>query len=125
MNSRLPQYIRITDITENGKYDKQNRVSVVFDNLERYFLKVGDIVLARTGASTGKNYLYCPQDGMMVFAGFLIKASINQELCYPYYVHAQLNTERYWKWIAVNSMRSFFISCSFFKRTKSHCRRAV
>ncbi|WAV90923.1 restriction endonuclease subunit S [Oxalobacter aliiformigenes] len=106
LNSRLPQYIRITDITENGKYDKQNRVSVVFDNLERYFLKVGDIVLARTGASTGKNYLYCPQDGMMVFAGFLIKASINQELCYPYYVHAQLNTERYWKWIAVNSMRS-------------------
>ena len=51
----FPRYIRITDITEDGQFDDGNPKSVITAEREKYTLKDGDIVLARTGASTGKS----------------------------------------------------------------------
>ena len=56
-NCNLPCYIRITDITEDGKFNETDRKSVCTNEPEKYLLHDGDIVLARTGASTGKSYL--------------------------------------------------------------------
>ncbi len=101
-----PCYIRITDITEDGQYDDSDKKSVIAMDANRYTLKDGDIVLARTGASTGKSYLYNPKDGKLVYAGFLIKASIDMRNNNPKFIVSQLKTKRYWTWVASASMRS-------------------
>lgn len=61
---------------------------------------------ARTGASTGKSYLYNPQDGELVFAGFLIRVKVNSKKLDTRYLKGFLNTKAYWNWVAVMSMRS-------------------
>lgn len=42
-----------------------------------YLLQPNDIVFARTGASTGRNYFYDGSDGKFVYAASLIKFSID------------------------------------------------
>lgn len=105
-SSSHPCYIRITDITEDGQYDNENRKSVKTQEIEKYSLKSGNIVLARTGASTGKSYLYNQKDGELVYAGFLIKAAIDLQCHNPRFIVGQLRTKRYWTWVAATSMRS-------------------
>lgn len=105
-NPNYPRYIRITDITENGQFDSSDPKSVNTDDREKYTLKEGDIVLARTGASTGKSYLYRKKDGELVYAGFLIKAAIDTKRHNPRFIAGQLTTKRYWNWVATVSMRS-------------------
>lgn len=102
----LPTYIRITDITDEGRYIKDNCVSVKHPKSELYFLEEGDLVFARTGASVGKSYLYNKQDGRLVFAGFLIRVRPNKEYLNPKYLKYFSQTKMYWNWVAENSMRS-------------------
>ncbi len=59
-------YTRITDISEDGNFLPDKKVSVNQINSQDYLLENGDVVLARTGASTGKSYLYKPDDGELV-----------------------------------------------------------
>lgn len=58
-----------------------------------------DIVFARTGASVGRSYFYEEKDGVLVYAGFLIKFSIDPKKVNPkilkYYTHSQ----PYYDWI--------------------------
>lgn len=105
-NAKCPSYIRITDITDDGKYDDEDKKSVDTNQEEKYLVKEGDILLARTGASTGKSYLYHLKDGKLVYAGFLIKVSIDCEKHNPRFIVGQLKTKRFWKWVAATSMRS-------------------
>lgn len=102
----LPLYIRITDIDDNGKYIFSNRVSVNISDYKNYLLEKGDIVFARTGATTGKTYLYNENDGQFVFAGFLIKFSPNTNLINPYYLKLSTEMPFYKSWIKVMSVRS-------------------
>jgi type I restriction enzyme S subunit len=102
----LPVYIRITDISEDGYFKPTEKVGVNSSLSNLYKLKSDDIVLARTGASVGKSYLYRESDGELVFAGFLIKVSPNTEMLNPEFLFQYFKTEQYWAWIIVNSMRS-------------------
>ena len=61
-------------------------------------------MLARTGASTGKSYLYRKSDGKLYYAGFLIRANVAEHN--PYFVFSQLHTHRYWRWVSIMSARS-------------------
>ena len=103
---RLPVYIRITDISEDGYFKPSKRVGVNNSLSNSYLLNEGDIVLARTGASVGKSYLYRSEDGVLVYAGFLIKISPNQAKLNSEYLSQYLKTQKYWDRIEVNSMRS-------------------
>lgn len=105
-NNNYPCYIRITDITEEGLYNDSDKKSVITNEAEKYILKQGDIVLARTGASTGKSYMYNEKDGKLVYAGFLIRAGVDTDKHNPRYIVAQLRTKRYWNWVSATSMRS-------------------
>ena len=99
------KYIRITDIDEaSSTYTDKDIVSpdgVLTDN---YLVNNRDILLARTGASTGKSYLYKKTDGKLYFAGFLIRANVTTHD--PYFVFSQLHTHRYWRWVSIMSARS-------------------
>jgi type I restriction enzyme, S subunit len=105
-SKELPTYLRITDISDDGLYLKEKRVSVDFEAKSENYLKLGDIVLARTGASVGKSYRYREEDGALVFAGFLIRIRPDQETLLPDFLSGYLASDTYWDWVAINSARS-------------------
>ena len=102
----LPTYLRITDISDDNRFRPSPRVSIKHPDATAYFLKEGDLVFARTGASVGKSYLYNPNDGPLVFAGFLIRVSPNPEDVQPVFLAYCAQSERYWDWVATMSSRS-------------------
>lgn len=102
----LPTYLRITDIDDDGRFIAINKTSVNSSNSENFHLQEGDIVFARTGATVGKTYLYNPNDGNLVFAGFLIRFSPNTQKIIPYFLRAYTNTTIYWNWVKIISQRS-------------------
>ena len=71
---------------------------------DKYKLKKGDIVFARTGASTGKTYLYDDNDRNLYFAGFLIKFHIDN--ADPKFIFYNTLKEEYLNWVSVMSVRS-------------------
>ena len=99
------KYIRITDIDEaSSTYIDKDIVSPDGTLTENYLVNDRDILLARTGASTGKSYLYRKSDGKLYYAGFLIRANVTKHN--PYFVFSQLHTHRYWSWVSIMSARS-------------------
>lgn len=92
-------YLRITDINDDGTINKSSLKSVDDKNADNYILYPNDIVFARTGASVGRSYFYEEKDGVLVYAGFLIKFSIDPKKVNPkilkYYTHSQ----PYYDWI--------------------------
>lgn len=99
------KYIRITDIDEaSSTYTDKDIVSPDGILTDNYLVNNRDILLARTGASTGKSYLYKQLDGKLYYAGFLIRANVTTHD--PYFVFSQLHTHRYWRWVSIMSARS-------------------
>lgn len=92
-------YLRITDIKDDGTINKTSLKSVDDINAKNYILHSNDIVFARTGASVGRSYFYEEKDGVLIYAGFLIKFSIDPQKVNPkllkYYTHSQ----PYYDWI--------------------------
>lgn len=95
----LPTYLRITDINDDGSINKDKLKSIKEEDYEKYILKENDIVFARTGNSTGRNYFYEKKDGLLVFAGFLIKFSLDEEKVFPKYIKYVCQSKEYWGWI--------------------------
>ncbi len=105
-DSSLPTYLRITDIDESGRYISGEKVSVNNPESKSFYLSDGDIVFARTGNTTGKTYLYDKKDGKLVYAGFLIKFSPQKQILLPAFLKFFAETNSYWNWVHVVSMRS-------------------
>ena len=102
------KYIRITDIDDYSREFSQEDVTSPDADLskaEAYKLSEGDILFARTGASVGKSYIYRASDGLVYYAGFLIRAKIKPEYN-PEFVFQNTLTSDYEKFIKVTSMRS-------------------
>src|SRR5690606_37898535 len=79
----LYTYLRITDINDDGTLNKTDLKSVDDEKAEKYLLQPNDIVFARTGNSTGRSYFYDGSDGELVYAGFLIKFSLDPSKVNP------------------------------------------
>jgi type I restriction enzyme, S subunit len=102
----LPTYIRITDISVDGRFLSNEKVSVDREVTENNYLAEGDIVLARTGASVGKPYKYRNEDGRLVFAGFLIRVKPDANKLISDFLFLFLFTRQYSKWVSFISARS-------------------
>ncbi|MFV9631563.1 MAG: restriction endonuclease subunit S, partial [Methanosarcinales archaeon] len=105
-SDNLPVYIRITDISDDGKFLPTGKTSVNNIDSNKFLLEIDDIVFARTGASTGKTYLYNSNDGKLVFAGFLIRVKVNPNKLIASYLKSYTETGTYWNWVKIMSMRS-------------------
>ncbi|MFW5687628.1 MAG: restriction endonuclease subunit S [Bacteroidota bacterium] len=105
-NQNYLTYLRITDISDEGRLIKEDLKSVDHPQSNNYILQPGEIVFARTGASVGKSYLYNSKDGKLVYAGFLIKVKPDPQILLPEYLKHFVSTKYYWNWILFNSMRS-------------------
>ena len=101
----INKYIRITDIDENSSLYINDPVSPLDKLDDKFLVKENDILFARTGASTGKTYLYNKNDGKMYFAGFLIRANIKKQYNSKF-IFSQTKLRKYNNWIKIMSMRS-------------------
>jgi type I restriction enzyme S subunit len=106
-----PKLLRITDIQDNAV----NWTTVPFckiddHRIESYRLSPGDLVFARTGATTGKSFLIkiCPAT---VFASYLIRVRPSPALL-PDYVAAFFQTRDYWNQITENLSGSAQPNCN-------------
>lgn len=95
----LYTYLRITDINDDGTLNVNNLKSINDKNAERYLLQPNDIVFARTGNTTGRNYFYDGTDGILVYAGFLIKFSIDSSKVNPKYIKYYCMSDEYKGWV--------------------------
>ena len=95
-NESYPRYIRITDIDEDGNLRPDTFRSLSPSKAEPYLLKKGDLLFARSGATAGKTYLF-KEDIKACFAGYLIKAGLN-ELLMPEYLNYYTKSGIYDNW---------------------------
>lgn len=98
-SEKLYTYLRITDINDDGTLNKDGLKSVDDKNAKKYLLKPNDIVFARTGGSTGKSYFYDGSDGEFVYAGFLIKFSLDPTKVNPKYLKYYTLSDEYKGWV--------------------------
>ena len=102
------KYIRITDIDDNSHEFIQDDVTspdIDLTNSENYQLKYGDVIFTRTGASVGKTYIYKESDGLVYYAGFLIRGRVKSNYS-PEFIFQNTLTDDYDKFIRITSQRS-------------------
>ena len=102
------KYIRITDIDDESRQFLQENVTspdVDFSKVDNYKLQKGDLLFARTGASVGKSYLYDENDGLVYFAGFLIRAKLKKEVD-DQFIFQNTLTNHFNRFITLTSQRS-------------------
>lgn len=95
-----PKFLRITDLQDDSvNWSKVPFCVCTGKDLERYALFDGDIVFARTGATTGKSYLICSPPFRSVFASYLIRVRPNNQINAPYLAHF-FQSQNYWHQIS-------------------------
>ena len=96
-HNKYPRYIRITDITEDGKLKEIGAKYLNPILAAPYMLKKGDILFARSGATVGKTYFF-NENIDACFAGYLIKATCNGDLIPKYlFYYTQSGVYENWK----------------------------
>ena len=93
-----PLYLRITDI-QGRDVDWPAVPRCASPAGSQYDLGVGDLVIARTGATTGKAFLIDSVPERAVFASYLIRVRTAAEVVTPDYLYAFTNSPSYWKQI--------------------------
>jgi type I restriction enzyme S subunit len=96
----LPRYIRITDVNDDdGSLRDETFRSLPEEIADDYLLSDGDILLARSGATVGKSFIYKPSWGVAAYAGYLIRArmseAVNADFAYLF-----LQSSCYWQWLS-------------------------
>ncbi|MBZ0096869.1 MAG: restriction endonuclease subunit S [Sulfuricella sp.] len=95
-----PRFLRITDI-QDDKVDWSRVPFCVIDakDKEKYLLRQGDLVFARTGATVGKSYLITGLIPESVFASYLIRVRLRPDI-EPKYVSYFFRSSNYWQQIS-------------------------
>lgn len=101
-----PRYIRITDIKSDGTLHDHTFKSLPIEIAKPYILKKNSILLARSGATVGKSFLYDMSWGKSCFAGYLIKAVINHYKAHPKFIYYFTTSKNYWQWLSSVQIQS-------------------
>jgi len=101
-----PHFLRITDIQDDGvNWSTVPYCKIAVENLSKYRLAHGDIVFARTGATTGKGFLVqSPPES--VCASYLIRLRLTDSQVMPEFVSLFFQTAEYWKAVREGSSGS-------------------
>lgn len=101
-----PRFLRITDIqNDRVDWDSVPYCAISAAAIPRYRLAAGDIVFARTGATTGKSFLVRdPPEA--IFASYLIRLRIRYSRLTPQFLSLFFQTAEYWKAIRDGSTGS-------------------
>ncbi|XEI33675.1 restriction endonuclease subunit S [Aeromonas veronii] len=101
-----PKFLRITDIQDSGvNWDDVPFCQIDATGLKKFKLAHGDIVFARTGATTGKSFLVInPPEA--VFASYLIRLRLQDMSLLPEFVSLYFQSKEYWDAIRAGSSGS-------------------
>lgn len=94
-----PRYVRITDITNDGRLIDNGIMTLDVENWEPYRLVDGDLLFARSGNTVGKSYLHRHKDGVCAFAGYLIRFQADMKQADSRYLFALTQTGYYNNWV--------------------------
>ena len=94
------RYIRITDINEDGTLNNDFVSADGYNS--QYLLQENDFLIARSGNTVGKTFLYQNKYGKAIYAGYLIKFVIDTKLIDPLYLLYYTKSSIYKKWILAN-----------------------
>ena len=101
-----PRFLRITDIQDDQvDWDNVPYCKIEKADLPKYRLASGDIVFARTGATTGKSFLV-NEPPEAVFASYLIRLRLLDKKLLPEFVLLFFQTAGYWQSIKDGSSGS-------------------
>lgn len=95
-----PRYVRITDINDDGTLNDDMVASINLSDDEQYRLEYGDFMFARMGATVGKTYAFIT--GNQIFAGYLIRYKLNQNVISPRYLFWYTKLDVYWNWVKLS-----------------------
>jgi type I restriction enzyme S subunit len=96
-DSGTNRFVRISDIS-NGEIAWDKVPFCECDDPETYLLKKHDIVVARTGGTTGKSYMVSAPPKGSIYAGYLIRVRANSKTN-PAFLSVFLNSYLYWSQI--------------------------
>lgn len=105
LQSGKNKFLRISDIHES----KVNWETVPYcncDDEKTYLLKKDDILIARTGGTTGKSFKIDNPPANSIYAGYLIRIRAKQEVN-PDYIYLFLHSFAYWSQIVNLNERNF------------------
>lgn len=91
------RYIRITDITLDGKLKSDGCKFLPSEIGKNYPVRKGDVLLARSGATVGKAFIY-NEEKEACYAGYLIKASVQQDKVSPQFFFYYTQSSQYNEW---------------------------
>ena len=94
------RYIRITDINEDGTLNEDFVSAEKVE--EKYLLKENDFLIARSGNTVGKTFLYKNENGKAIFAGYLVKYELNLDKVIPDYIFYYTKSRLFKNWIKSN-----------------------
>lgn len=100
MESGDAKYLRITDIVPYFV----NKETVPYCEIEQkkkeqYVVKDGDLLIARTGATTGYNLLVDKSFSNFIFASYLIRFNYDKSKLYPKYVKYVLKSQQWYGFV--------------------------
>jgi type I restriction enzyme S subunit len=91
-----PKFLRITDIQEGRvNWDTVPYCRCPSEVIDKYRLQPGDIVFARSGATTGKTFLI-EQSSEAIFASYLIRLKVRGNVT-PAYIYSFFQSPYYWR----------------------------
>lgn len=91
------RFVRITDINANGKLSPVDQKYVdLSEKNEKYVIKKGDLLMARTGATFGKTLIF-EEDYPAIYAGFLIRLNLDPSVVNPKYYWHFAQSELFWE----------------------------
>ena len=94
------RYIRITDINENGTLGEEFVSPEIVE--EKYLLQENDFLIARSGNTVGKTFLFKEKFGRAIYAGYLVKYNIDFNKVLPEYILEYTKSYPFKQWIQSN-----------------------
>ncbi|MBN1812240.1 MAG: restriction endonuclease subunit S [Anaerolineae bacterium] len=95
------KFLRITDIQDDiVDWHTVPYCSCSFEEAQKHRLETGDIVFARTGATTGKSYLINEFPEGAVFASYLIRVRPKRDTIDPVFLSYFFRSSDYWEQIS-------------------------
>ncbi len=102
----LPRFVRITDIDDAGALRDETFKSLPVEVAEPFLLREGDVLLARSGATVGKSFIYSNQWGPACFAGYLIRARLRHTTYLAKWLYLFCQTSGYWGYVVGSQIQA-------------------
>jgi type I restriction enzyme S subunit len=101
-----PKFLRITDIVGGApNWDHVPHCTIGDGEIDRYRLRAGDIVIARTGASAGVA-AHCAPPCDAVFASYLVRFRMDLSRAHPRFIGYVLGSPSWREFVAANATGS-------------------